>query len=548
MRDLVTAKNHDRRRSLGGLLAAWIEHFCVHGPGDVEGDRVELDDEFFEFVLDSYALDGRGRRLYDSAFMSRAKGRAKSELAGFVTLSVGFGPVRFAGWASPGDVFVDRDFRYRFGDGEAVGRRVRSPFIRVLATEEQQAGNVYQTVHLNLVDGPLALPGDAAGLTRIFIPGGGEIRPSTAANASKDGGKESFAVFDETHLYKSKELRSMHATVRRNLAKRRAAEPWSLETSTMYVPGEDSIAQRTHELAQLITSGKAKRARLLFDHRQGPDDVDLSDEKELLAALRETYGVFADVMDLRRIVDEIWDPRNSATDSRRFFLNQPTSAHDAWVAHYEWAAVEDRTKSISPTDEIVLGFDGSRRRRYAVTDATAIVGMRVADGHMFPVQIWEEPPDVSDDWTIPAGEVDASMRAALESFNVAAVFADPTKWETWVAGWEKDFGASLRIKASKTHPMTWWANQSKATTAAEALQTAIVQLEMTHSGDATLTSHFLNARRRPNRWGVAFAKEFPESPKKVDGAQAGVLANAARTAVLAAPSESKRTGKVWGNW
>src|SRR6185312_13296030 len=114
-------------------------------------------------------------------------------------------------------------------------------------------------------EGPLAegLPSNAAGLTRTLLPDGGEIIPSTASNAAKDGGKETFVVFDETHLYVLPELRKMYRTVRRNLAKRKAAEPWSLETSTMYLPGEGSVAEDTHSLAKSIREGRTKLARLL---------------------------------------------------------------------------------------------------------------------------------------------------------------------------------------------------------------------------------------------------------------------------------------------
>lgn len=444
VRERVTAPGHDRRRSLGGLVVAWIEHFAVHGPGDVVGSPVELDDELYEVTLDCYALDPDGRRLYDSAFLSRPKGRAKSEWSGFLVLAEALGPVRFAGWARGGETFRDRDFTYRYERGEPMGRRMVSPFIRVLATEELQAGNIYDVVFHNLSQGPLTLPGDAAGITRIDLPTGGEIRPSTAANASKDGGRETFTAFDELHLYTSAELRAMYATVRRNLAKRRAAEPWSLETSTMYVPGSGSVAEESHKLARRIALGEIRRPRFLFDHRQGPDDVDLADEAELRAALAEAYGSFAEVMDLQRLIDEIWDPRNDPADSRRFFLNQATSALDAWVTHYEWHRCARPGERVDLSDELVLGFDGSRRRRHAVTDATAIVAVRVSDGHTFPIGVWEEPPaPVPDDWEIPAAEVDARMRETLETFNVVAVFADPTRWETYVAGWERDYGTRM---------------------------------------------------------------------------------------------------------
>jgi len=72
MRELVRAPQHDRNRSLGWLAVWWIETFCVHGPGDVQGTLVKLDDEFTAFIVDVYGLDESGRRLYDSAFLSRA--------------------------------------------------------------------------------------------------------------------------------------------------------------------------------------------------------------------------------------------------------------------------------------------------------------------------------------------------------------------------------------------------------------------------------------------------------------------------------------------
>jgi len=151
---------------LGWFLTWWIEKFCVHGPGDVQGEPVVLDDEFTEITVDCYALEESGRRLYDSVFVSRAKGRAKSELAGFITLGESFAPVRFAGWARGGERYTFRGETYVYQAGEPIGRPVKYPFIRCLATEETQAGNTYDNVYFNLTDGPLGegLPRDTAGV------------------------------------------------------------------------------------------------------------------------------------------------------------------------------------------------------------------------------------------------------------------------------------------------------------------------------------------------------------------------------------------------
>jgi phage terminase large subunit-like protein len=365
--------------------------------------------------------------------------------------------------------------------------------------------------------------------------------PSTAANASKDGGKESFVVFDETHLYVLAELVRMYATVRRNLAKRKSAEPWSLETSTMYLPGQGSVAEETHKLAKAIADKKSRTARLLFDHREGPPDVDLTDEKALVAALREAYGPFADVMDLDRILAEIWDPRNTPSDSRRYFLNQRTGAEDAWLVEHEWKARLDVDRVVTNREPITLGFDGSRRRARGVTDATALIACTVTDGHLFePLErcVWEQPSGPAGvDWQVPTGDVDAAVQEVFRRYNVVGFFGDPAKWESYIAGWEASYAKKLKVKASRNHPIEWWMTGGRSVFIVRALEQfhdAVIDGELTHDGSFALTRHVLNARRRPSRSGLQIAKENPESPNKIDAAIAAVLAWQARLAALAA--------------
>jgi hypothetical protein len=551
-RERIWAPEHDRSRSLGWLALKWIEHFCIHGPGDVEGTplaSLPLDPEFAGLVLDYYALDRSGRRLYDSAFTSRPKGRAKSELAGIVVLFEGFGPCRFAGWAEGGEVYEWRDFRYTYEPGEPLGRQIVYPFIRCLATEEEQAGNTYDNVYFNLTHGPLSegLPSNAAGLTRTILPHGGEIVPSTAANASKDGGKETHVVFDETHLYVLPELKRMYRTVRRNMAKRRDAEPWSHETSTMYLPGEDSIAEGTHETARKILAGKLRRGRLLFDHRQADDDVDLEDEAALTVALREAYGDFADMMDLRRIIDEIYDPRNLVGDSRRYFLNQPTSAIDAFLAAHEWAGCLDETKQIEPGDVITLGFDGSRgdRARGRKPDATGIIATRLGDGHQQVFGHWEAPDSHFDGWTPPVPEVDDAIDRAFTGFLVAGAYFDPAGgWGSKVNDWENKYGSRLlktrtgrQLKVKNDHPFEWWMTGGRSEYVQRALESfasAVRNEELTHGHHQAFTAHVLNARRRLRATKLIIAKENDYSPKKIDLCVAGVLSYQARLDAIAA--------------
>jgi hypothetical protein len=175
--------------TLGFQVVDWIQAYLPHGPGDVQGQPIILDDELVRFLLRCYKLDPvTGRRVYDEALLSRAKGRAKSELAGMVGCAEAKGPVRFDGWNA---------------HGEPVGRPVTYPFIRCLSTEEGQSGHTYLNVTYMLdvardrhpeVFGGVDIGRDWQSSTRTYLPGGGEIRPSTASSAAKDGGKETFAV------------------------------------------------------------------------------------------------------------------------------------------------------------------------------------------------------------------------------------------------------------------------------------------------------------------------------------------------------------------
>lgn len=544
-RELVHAPGHDRTRSLGWLACAWVEHFCVHGPGDVQGEPVTLDDELAGFVADAYALDEHGRRLYSRAALVRAKGRAKSELAGFVGLFDFFGPARFAGWATGGEVYRWRDFTYTYAPGEPMGRPVVYPFIRCLATEESQTGNTFDVIHHNLEHGPLGddLPNDAVGLTRILHPDGGEIVPSTASSSAKDGGKESLAIFDEPHLYVVPELRRMFKTVDRNLRKRKSAEPWALLTSTMYQPGEDSVLEAVDRQAQAIREGRARATRLLWDHREAPADVDLTDLDAVVAALAEAYGPAAKWMDLPGIVrDEFWDLTKDVSDARRYFFNQRTAAATAWCSAAEFdAGHRPDAPPLAEGDEIAMFFDGSTG-----DDATGLVAVRLDDGHAMVLHCQERPPGApGKTWRVDKPAADLAVRQAFERYQVFGFFADLREFESYVDTWGLDFRDRLLIDATAgrhRHSVGFdmRVRTPEFTAATERALADLRQKTLSHDGDLRLRRHVLNARRAPNRYGVGIAKEGRESPHKIDLAVCLIGARLVRRLVLASERYQRR--------
>ncbi|MDQ0958514.1 hypothetical protein QFZ66_002392 [Streptomyces sp. B4I13] len=343
-----------------------------------------------------------------------------------------------------------------------MGRPVRVPYLRIMATEEGQTGNVYDTIHFNLTDeaSPLSqIPGVDPGLTKINLPDGGEITPSTASSSSKDGGKETWVCFDETHLYNTPELRRMYATVTRNLRKRKkGAGTWYLETTTMFAPGQDSVAERTYEEAEAIREGKKQRgrARLLYDHRYGVCK-NLKDEDELRAALLDSYGDAMEWMDLETLVDDFYDLRNDSADGKRYFLNSRTSSSDSWMESDAWEVCR-RPEELSPNDLVTLGFDGSIR-----DDATALTACRVVDGHLQLLGVWEKPEGhEGEGWQVDREAVDAAVARAFDRYEVVGFYCDPPHWQDYVDKWTSDHGEGLQLSATQARPLEWWTNRPTA--------------------------------------------------------------------------------------
>jgi len=194
-----------------------------------------------EHIIECYRIDPvTGRRVYNEAVLSRPKGRAKSEIAGFVGTAEAFLRVRFDGWDA---------------NGQPVARAVTSPLVKCLATEELQAGSTFKTIAFIAgewgQDNHPDIYGGATGVrnyqsaSAIYLPNGGDIRRCTSGSASKDGGLETHVIPDETHLYVLPELREMYATIARNMGKRYDADPWIHQTTTAYRPGEQSVAEET---------------------------------------------------------------------------------------------------------------------------------------------------------------------------------------------------------------------------------------------------------------------------------------------------------------
>jgi hypothetical protein len=521
--------------TLGYYVLDWmIENLAQ--PGRDDGAPFLPSAEQAEFLLKFYEVHPvTGRRVIHRGLLSRPRGWGKSPFVGAIALA-----------EACADVVADGFDSY----GEPIGRpwhTLRTPLVRIAAVTEDQTDNTW--IPLREMARGRSLSTDY-GLevldTVIYLPRG-EISPITSSATSAKGDPACFASLDQTEEWRDSNGGVRLAKVMRfNAAKLGGS---LIETPNAFTPGEGSVAEQSAADYQAILDGRSRARGILVDHREAPPDTDMSDERSLVAGLRYAYGDSSDHPDgcvlhdppcepgwspIERLTAEFWDTSNDPQDLRADFLNQITHASDAWLTEPEVRASSDLGKRVEPGDRIVLGFDGSRKRSRGVTDATALIGCRLADGHLFTVGVWEAPertpvgPDGKPvEWQVPVVEVLAAVHEAFETYDVVGMYADPAKWESHVADWEAAYGPRLLVQSTRNHPIEWWMTGGRSVLIVRALEkfhTALTEGELTHDGSSVLVRHLVNARRRTSRSGLQIGKAHPDSPKKIDAAVASVLA------------------------
>lgn len=508
--------------SLGPQVAAFIEAYLVHGPGDLRGQPARLDPEKRALLYRMYEVfpadhSQAGRRRFKRVALSLRKGSAKTELMAWIAAVELHpdGPVRCDGFDA---------------NGQPVGRGVTDPYIPLVAyTEEQSEDLAYGALRVILGLSQVARDFDI-GVERIMrIGGDGKAVPLATAPDARDGARTTLNCFDETHRFTLPRLKQAHRTMLANIPKRRLADAWSLETTTAPAPGEGSVAEQTMHYAQAIADGRLKDdPTLFFFHRQAGDQHDLTTRDGLRAAVLEASGPVAGWSDIDGIVDQWSDPTADRAYLERVWLNRLVRASDRAFDMTRWAELARPDVVIADGELITLGFDGARYH-----DATALVATHIASGYQWLVGLWERPLTV-DAWEVPERAVDAAVADCFRRWEVWRLYADPPYWESALARWLGEYGDERVLE--------WRTNRPRPMAAAlAAYATAMRAGEVTHDGSPAFARHLGNAHRHELTlrddagqplWTIY--KERGDSPHKIDAAVAGCLSWEARTDAVAA--------------
>lgn len=495
------------------------------------GDPFVLTDEQLRLALWLYALNEDGSFQTREAVIQRMKGHGKDPLAMAIALFEAFGRCRFSHWDD---------------DGEPVGRPHPSPRVALAAVSEGQAKETMRVARWMVSSALRQDYGVDMGQVAITgLQGRAQIDLISASFRSAEGKPISFAIYNETHHWvPGNNGTELYDTLEGNVAKGGHGMSRRLHITNAYMPGEDSVAERTRrayedQVARNVSTGKA--VGIYYDSLEADYSASL-DADTARVIIPEVRG------------DSVWlDPESiiegfilktsiSPARSRRMQYNQINTSADALFEKGDLDACVDRLP-LRKNEPVTLGFDGARRR-----DSTALIACRVSDRKIFTLKVWEKPDKaVDDDWRLSSEDVDSAVQEAFASYQVVAFYADVHLWESEISAWSDQFRDQLVVRASPNSTVGYdMRGQLKKTTMAnEAVVAAVQQKAFKFDGDLTLTRHLLNVMRRHNNFGVSFGKESRESAKKIDAYAATLLAfmaanDVAERGKLPEPKKSRR--------
>lgn len=529
-------------RTLGWEFMAWCGMWLRGKKGPWE-----FTPEQARFLLWFYSLEQDGTFQHHSAVLQRLKGWGKDPIAAAVSAGSLFGPTLFDHW-----------------DGDRpVGRPNDNAWVQVVAVSQVQTQNTMKLFPSLISAEARKRYGIQVGKLNVWgMNDTRQIEAVTASVMAIEGGRPSLIVRNETQNWNSSNGgHDMAGAIEGNAAKSEVDTPSRmLDICNAYRPGEDSVAQREREAYESTLGEEAQFAEygVMYDSLEAPPEAPLT----LEAAPEVVKSIRGDAIWLDaegRIKKSIANPTNSPSESRRKWYNQITAAEDAWTEPAEFDPLKDTTKVVELGEEVVIFLDCSKS-----DDATALMGVRMSDGHVFTIQMWQRPPGKrGDGWLAPREEVDAKVIEMFDRYTVVAFFGDPSHvlddetmdryWDPLFDEWHLRHRHKVRVwasgknKSSGGHAVMFdMASRENTRTFASAVGFTLEEMKsqaFTHDGDARLRRHVLNARRYPVQGFVSIAKSSRESKNKIDLAVCMVGARMVRRMVL--NNGKKKGGQVW---
>jgi len=148
--------------------------------------------------------------------------------------------------------------------------------------------------------------------------------------------------------------------------------------------------------------------------------------------------------------------------------------------------------------------------------------------HLDVVGCWENPRPSDDSYRIDVLEVEDTIREACRRWQVLEITADPFRWQR-----------SLAVLGDEALPVSEYPQSvARMTPATQGLFEAVVNGQVTHSGDKRLARHVAHAVLKVDVRGSRLVKESRKSPRRIDLAVAAVMAHDRAVALARRPAPS----------
>jgi phage terminase large subunit-like protein len=134
--------------------------------------------------------------------------------------------------------------------------------------------------------------------------------------------------------------------------------------------------------------------------------------------------------------------------------------------------------------------------------------------HVDVVEAWERPDRAPEDWQVPIFDVEDAIRAACRRWQVREIACDPFRWARTYQVLE---GEGLPVVEFPQTP-------TRMTPATQRFYEAVVNEQLTHSGDPRLARHIGNCVLKVDARGSRLSKDHKNSSRKIDLAVASVMA------------------------
>jgi len=336
--------------TLGDLVDGWITQHCKIPDGFKRRQPFVQYDWQFWCTANHYRVRDNAVFDPDDPPMNQAFAYARTDVvaaqktgkgpwAACLTANMAVGPDLFAGWAKRGDVYrcdehgCSCGWYWEYEVGEPMGTRHPSPLIQILATSQEQVGNIWRPL-----TAMIRFHGSALGkllMARedfVRIVGENDDDPEldridavTSSARSRLGNPISGYVQDETGTYsKSSGMVDVASTMRRGAA---GMQGRGFTTTNCWDPSQQSVAQADFESDQ---------PDVFTFYRVPPADLVFSDRRQRRKLLEFVYegSSHINIDSIMAECDKIMLARPA--EAERFFGNRVVQGQGAWLHEGLW--------------------------------------------------------------------------------------------------------------------------------------------------------------------------------------------------------------------